>query len=329
MIAVVTGASGFIGSNLVAALRLRGIEVRIVARPGSSSVYSDGVVVHQVDLRDATTTARSPVWDGATHVFHLAGLTRAMTQAEYHLANVVPAASLVHMASARREPPRIVHVSSLAAAGPAATRPLQDDDPPHPVELYGRSKLAAEDVLRAAMGRVPIVIVRPTAVYGPHDRDFLAVFRQLVQPVALHATPPHHRLSLVHVQDCVDALLVAATHDAAPGCTGFVSAHDLTWGALYDAVGRTVGRNPPQITVPTSILRLGAFAGDSWATITRAARPPMLCSGRLALSAPEAWTCQPSCFVSLGWSPRVTLEEGLGATRDWYVAQGWLKLPAS
>lgn len=327
MIAVVTGASGFIGTNLVAALRERGAVVRLLARPESTATYPPDADVYRVDLRHAATAIASPVWDGATHLFHLAGLTRAHTRAQYHEANVVPTGVLAQMAAARNHAPRVIHVSSLAAAGPALQAPVRDSDAPHPIEPYGESKLAAETLLRAAKDRVPVVIVRPAAVYGPHDRDFLAVFRQLLSPVALHATRPNYQLSLVHVHDCVEALLIAATHPAAPGQTGVVAAHRLTWGELYNAVGHALGRTPPQVTVPSALLGLGALAGDTWATLTGATRPPLLSSGRLALSRPAAWTCEPSCFPALGWSPRITLADGLAATRDWYVERGWLNLP--
>src|ERR1044071_4982329 len=127
MVAVVTGSRGFIGSHLVDALRRGGHEGRPLV------VRAD----HAVD---------ASVLDGADVVFHLAGLTSSHSEAELHRANVDTTRALL---SAIPSQPRFVFVSSQAAAGPARSidQPVRETDAPNPVEAYGRSKLAAEDVV--------------------------------------------------------------------------------------------------------------------------------------------------------------------------------------
>jgi nucleoside-diphosphate-sugar epimerase len=96
------------------------------------------------------------------------------------------------------------------------------------------SKLEAEHAARLHEGSLPITIVRPAAVYGPRDGDFLRAFRLATRAIALHAIPRDHAFSIVHVADAVHALLLAAEHPAAVGRTYFVAnERPISWRELY------------------------------------------------------------------------------------------------
>lgn len=331
MIAVVTGSTGFIGSHLVETLLARGCTVRALVRAETSTgVHDDRIERFEADLLDDRSVRSSRAWEGATHVFHLAGVTKGRTLAHFRAGNVFPTANVLAALAARPgKPPRVVIVSSQAAAGPAQspTVPVRESDRPVPVEAYGRSKLQAEQAVTRYKDDLPVTIVRPAAVYGPRDRDFLAAFKQASRRVALHAVPPDHSFSVVHVADLVDALVRAADRPVAVGRTYFVADEaPLTWRQLYDEVAAAAGARPIQLQVPPSAVRLAAHAGDLLSTFT--GRPTLLNRNKAKLGRQRWWLCDASrARAELEWKSAIPLQLGLRDTYNWYVDAGWLRPP--
>lgn len=330
MIAVVTGSSGFIGSHLVDALLARGATVRALVREGSAADALDPRVQRSVvDLLDSRSVREAEVWEGATHVFHLAGVTKRRTLAQFRDGNVVPTANVLAAAAARGagSPPRVVLVSSQAAAGPAVApdRPVREDDPPRPIEGYGQSKLEAEQAARLHEDALPIAVIRPAAVYGPRDRDFLRAFRLAARPVALHAVPRDHAFSIIQVRDTVAALLLAATHPAAVGRTYFV-ANDTptTWRELYAEIARaSATMRTIELQIPLAALALAGRAGDAVSALT--GWHFLANSNKTSLARPRWWLCDASrAGAELGWHPSMTLQEGVRTTYLWYLEAGWM-----
>ncbi|MDB4880633.1 MAG: NAD-dependent epimerase/dehydratase [Gemmatimonadetes bacterium] len=331
MIAVVTGSTGFIGSHLVDALLARGATVRALVRPETPAAARDPRVPHwEADLLDDRSVRDSRVWEGATHVFHCAGITTGRTLAQFRAGNVFPTANVLAAIAARPTPrPRVVLLSSQAAAGPApsADAPVRETDRPLPVEAYGRSKLQAEQAVARYRDVIGVTIIRPSAVYGPRDREFLRVFRQATGRLALHAVPQEHRFSLVHVRDLVRALLLAAEQPAAVDRTYFIGGEPpVTWRALYDAVAASAGAAPFQVQLPLAATRLAARAGDVVSMLT--GRPTILNRNRAAMAASRYWVCDSTAArETLGWAPEVALQDGVREAYLWYVDVGWLRTP--
>lgn len=324
MIALVTGASGFIGGHLVAALQAAGHEVRVVGRP----------------LPPDALFHRAALWRGVTHVFHLAARTRAPHAQAFHDANVtftarLALAALAQAALAQTRAPRFLFVSSLAAMGPAPAgdRPRTDADVPGPIEHYGRSKWAAEQLLQG-LTDLPCTTLRLPAVYGPRDRDLLTLFRQVQRPLHWRATPGWHALTIAHVHDVVAALLAAAQHEATIGRTYGLGGDDRTWDALYDAVGDAVHetdcatapvprRRSQGVVVPQPLLTAAGMAGGIWARVT--GYTPLATPDKIALGRAPWWLCRGDRFsADTGWRPQVPLTDGLRATARWYRQHGWL-----
>ncbi len=326
MIAVVTGSTGFLGSHLVDLLVARGATVRVITRPESPA--ADGRVTEfRIDLRDGAAMERSPVWDGATHVFHLAGVTKARTARVFDDANVMPVRHLVSAVAGRAVPPHVVLVSSQAAGGPAATAAtaIRETDRPAPIEEYGRSKLRAESAALEFAERMPISIVRPAAVYGPRDRDFLEAFRQASGRIAWHAVPPDHQFSLLHVADAVRGILAAGSRSPGPARLYYLASDEpVTWRSLYREIATVAAASPLELQLPAQLLRAAAAAGDLIGALT--GRTFLLNRHKLDLGRPAYWICDSArARDEFGWRPSLTLSEGLAQTFSWYLESGWLR----
>lgn len=324
MIAVVTGATGFVGQNLVQRLRRDGHQVRCLVRSHASR--PEGASTHLVDYDDPRSLRDCEALDGADVVFHLAAATKGVRSRDFVAANVVPARHLLGALVARRLTPRFLFVSSQAAAGPAValTRPVTETDEPRPVEAYGQSKLEAERVVRSFGDRVPYTIVRPSSVFGPWDRDFLTLFRFARHGAILYPGVATHWLSLVNVHDAVEAILAAGSAPHAAGQTYFIAGETpVRWRDLGEEIARVVGRPVTHLNVPRPVVQAGAIAGELWARI--GARVSLANRAKAALSRHPYWVCAASrARAELGFSERRSLPDALRDTYLWYRDHGWL-----
>jgi nucleoside-diphosphate-sugar epimerase len=329
-IVVVTGATGFIGSALVDALVARGTRVHCLtrARPRGAEARGD-VEWHVVDWSDARIVERTPALAEAKLVFHLAGRTKGLTLDDFRAGNVRPTESLL-AAFVRRglRPDRFVLVSSQSAAGPAPglATPRRELDTPAPVDDYGRSKLEAEHVVQAYGNAFPWTIVRPSSVYGPRDRDFLAVFRQVSSGLWVYPATRERWLSIAYVNDVVEGILVAATHPNAVGRTYFLAGEPaVSWRDVYMAAAKATGaRKLLEVDLPQSMVDIAGRLGDLAARLTK--RVGLVTSTKVALGRPAYWICSTErARDELGFVCRTTLGAGMRDTARWYAARGWLR----
>ncbi|HEY7504380.1 MAG TPA: NAD(P)-dependent oxidoreductase [Gemmatimonadales bacterium] len=322
MKALVTGATGFVGSHLAEVLRSRGDEVTALVRSPSkaSALTSLGVHVVAGDLDDPGSLARAVA--GQDVVFHVAGLVAAKDEAGFLRVNRDGTASLA-AAAARARVGRFVYVSSMAAGGPADKgRPLTGIEPPRPVTAYGRSKLAGE---KAAMeGPLPWVIMRPPTVYGPRDREVLKVFRMARWGLAPVFGDGSQELSAVHGADLAEALVAAGT---APGTTGkiYYPCHPevVTSAAFVRAVADAMGRRVHLVPVPSPLGR--AMLGLTEATARLAGRTTILTRDKANEFFQVAWTGDPRPLTrDAGWRAAHDIGSGMADTFRWYRSAGWL-----
>ena len=205
--ALVTGATGFVGSHLAEELLGRGWTVRCTARGSSNTRWLDGLAVERValDLRDPA--AMPAATRDVDVVFHVAGVLSGATAADFEAGNVRATEQLLAATPAGT---RFVYVSSLAACGPNPdAAPLDERALCRPISLYGRSKRDAEEAVHRGAGQRTVTIVRPPAVYGPRDEAFLQLVRTLAAGWAPHVGGKK-RVSVVHVRDLVRGIADAA-----------------------------------------------------------------------------------------------------------------------
>ena len=307
MVIAVTGASGFIGSHLTDELERRGHRVVRLSRT-------------TVDYRNVGALANA--LSETDVVIHAAGATRSPSPASLFDANVTVTSNV--LAAFHGAGRRFVFVSSQAAAGPARAldAPTSEDDPPAPMEAYGRSKLDAEQLV--ATSALPWSIVRPCSVYGPRDRDFLQLFRLASRGVAVHPANRESWVSIAHVRDVVDGIIAAATMPVAVGRRYFLAnAEPAQWQSLFERAAASAGRQLKlDVEVPRLLVDIGARLGDIHARLTGDAS--LLTTEKVALSRAPFWICSNErARRELGFAPRVSLDEGFSETWKWYVEHQW------
>jgi dihydroflavonol-4-reductase len=333
---LVTGASGFIGRHLVNRLIERGCRVSCLVRATSRTdeLRSAGAQLLTGDVTNLAVIERVLASSQARMVFHLAGLLKTLRTDDFMRVNAGGVESVAAACADCDEPPVLVVVSSLAAAGPCAVdRPRVESDLPTLVSNYGRSKLAGELAAARYAGRVPISIVRPPIVFGSRDRGVLEMFRPIAS-WGIHVVPgwSQRRFSLVHVADLVEGLLLAAEKgervhpNGSPGQGVYFIAteENPTYAELGEAIAAALGKKRVHIVrLPAPVVKLAGLCGDAMTWIRQ--RPAWVNSDKMTEALAGSWTCSSAkARTHLGWYPAAALAERLRETAQWYRQEGWL-----
>lgn len=320
MLALVTGATGFVGSHLVEELLARGWRVRCTVRSTSSLRWLDGRAVESVTADLLHARGLSAAADGVDAIFHVAGLLRGDTWAEYLAGNRDTTRNLL---DASPRVPRFVHVSSLAVCGPSPDgTPMTEESGCAPISMYGRSKREAELEVWKRRGERAVTVIRPPVVYGPRDEGLSDLYRALAAGIQPVIGGPKF-VSIVHAAD-----LARATADAAgPAGAGeiFFASNErpLSYATLMELILKSMKRTAVKVPVPDRVLRLlGAVTEDT----TRLLGLGGLFTRDKALEMTQKyWTCSPAKAKRvLNWEARIPIERGMHETLAWYRSEGLL-----
>jgi nucleoside-diphosphate-sugar epimerase len=326
MQAVVTGSTGFVGGHLVDRLIEEGCDVLCLVRKSSSTERLEKLPVRRQVIRGYGDPDLARILSGVDCIFHVAGLTRARTAEPYLMVNRDATLQLLHEAlKAETTPRRFVYVSSLAAVGPNLSQEVQNEETaPHPHDHYGRSKRAGEEVVLAAKKDLPVTIVRPPVVYGTRDRNFVPMFRAASKSgIAPVIGSPDKQISMVYATDLADGIWRAGTHRDAVGQTYFITGGNHTFSEITDALAGAVERPLRTIRVPAWAARLLGELGELKWTLT--GKPQIVCRRKINDLLQPAWTCSyDKAQREIGYTPKVSLAEGMKKTAEWYRETGSL-----
>jgi len=257
---LITGASGFVGRALVAALADAGHHVRAATRDPRRVDFAEGVeVVQSGDYLGPIEW--SPMLDGVDDVVHLAGIAHIGKGVDASTYDRVIRGATAELAEAcvRSSVRHLVLMSSIRAqCGPAAQAVLTERDTPHPTEPYGWAKLAAEAVVMAAA--VPATVLRPTLVYGPHARGNVATLLRLADtPLPLPFAGLEARRSLLALDNLISAVAFVLASDRAKGETYIVADDEaVSVPEMIGALRRGLGRPRCLFPMPSALLSLMA-----------------------------------------------------------------------
>ena len=323
-IAIVTGASGFVGSHLVEKLLDLNFHVRVLARKESQLQWLKEKPLEIVRCEYNDIDCLANAIKDVNYIFHVAGVIKAKKKDLYYKGNVETTKNLLIASQNAKKLKRFVLVSSQAAAGPSSIQnPKTEEMDCYPVTTYGKSKLQAEEEVKKYEGKIPFTIVRPSAVYGPRDPETLIFFKSIKNGLQPMIGFQEKYVSLVHVSDLIEGIMLAAQSDKSIGQTYFISSErGYSWREIGDITAKILGKRVIRIKIPHLIVYL--VAGFSQA-INYFQNDATILNFEKANEIVEQWVCSvEKAKRELGYSQKIDLEKGIRQTLEWYMKNNWL-----
>jgi UDP-glucose 4-epimerase len=330
---LITGASGFIGSFLVEEALRQGHDVYAGIRKSSSREHLQDERIHFIELDLSSPEAlekkfkellRGP--GGFDYVVHNAGITYAPSKADFLVANFEYTKNLIHALRATGMPlKKFVLISSLAAYGPGHDKtfdPIRVSHPQRPISSYGSSKMLAEQYVRS-LSDFPYLVVNPTGVYGPRDKDFLVLMKMINKGFELNIGWGPQKLSFVYVKDLARAVMLSMISPSVQRCYLVSDGGHYNQEDFGAAVRKALGKKTLKMRVPLVPLRWTIKAVEELSRLF--GRQPFLNAEELNEITSANWLCDSGeIWREIASVPEYPLEKGVQAAIAWYKEKGWL-----
>ncbi|WP_345955614.1 NAD-dependent epimerase/dehydratase family protein [Mucilaginibacter sp. PAMB04168] len=322
---LITGASGFVGYHLIEAAMKNNLEVFGAVRKSSKvdHLKEFNIQYAYTNFNSVEALTAEIEQNQYDYIIHAAGVTKANSAAEYDAINTDYTINLAKAAVASGRIKKFVFISSLAAMGPIATVEgiITEQNEQLPVTAYGHSKRRAEEELKKFTS-LNYVILRPTAVYGPRDKDILIVLKQFAGRFEPYIGKIDQYLSFIYVKDLATACILGLTK-------GNQSAYLLSDGKRYNRyelaniTKRLLGINTFKIHLPVGFVRVIAGIAEGVSRITK--KPSALNIEKLNELTAVNWICSiEKAEKELDFHPQYDLNSGLNETLNWYKVNKWL-----
>ena len=314
---LITGAGGFIGSFLVEEALNRNWKVWAGIRQTSSKEYLCDERISFIDLfySDKEKLARQiethrtcfGKWD---YVIHNAGVTKCLHYEDFEKINYRFTRNLIEaLQEADAVPDKFILMSSLSASSPDT--------------LYGKSKRKAEEFLET-QENFPHLILRPTGVYGPRDKDYFLMLKSIKKGLELTAGYKPQILTFLYVKDLAKVVFLAA-ESAAKGKIYSVSDGNSYSDETYTRLAKkALGKeHVMKLRVPLTLLKMVSVLAEMFSKISK--KPSTLNRDKYNIMKRRDWTCDISPLIhDLGFQAEYDLERGIRECVIWYTNQGWL-----
>lgn len=323
---LITGANGFIGSTLVEKAVSLGWRVTAAIRKGSDLEHlkSFNISFLEVNYADQSELIKAfsalPVFD---YIIHNAGTTKAANLEEYLRVNQGYTQNLIEsLIECNRVPGKFLFVSSLAAVGPVSSGQVIDSQTtPNPVTWYGKSKLAAEKYLES-LPDFPWMIVQPTGVYGPKDKDIFVFINLVNKGLEFYIGNNEQNLSFIYSEDLADMMLAilkkGTLHQKYIGSDlkKYVSSD------LGNSVKKALNCKTIKLKIPVSVISSIALLSEKLGNLK--GKTPALNLDKMNELKAESWWCACENINKIQWKPKFDLYTGMQKTVDWYKLNKWL-----
>lgn len=332
---LITGASGFIGGFLVEEALRRGYDVWAGIRGGSSKAHLKDKRIRFIDLKykdpEALTEQlrmfvhENGAWD---FVIHNAGLTKALDKRDFFRVNAQNTSHFIEaLADAGCKPRKFLLMSSLSSYGQGdekTFRPIRLDDPQRPDTAYGQSKLEAENLVRRQT-YFPYVILRPTGVYGPGEKDYFMEIQSVSNGLDFAVGSVPQRITFIYVKDLATVAFLCLEKEEIRNRHYFVADGDVHTDESFarmiqDVLGK---KRVLHARIPLGLVHV-ACIGSEW--IGRILKKSMtLNTDKYIILKQRNWICDVTPLQDdLGFTPAYPLRKGLEESIEWYRKEGWL-----
>lgn len=327
---LITGATGFIGGFIVDEALNRGMQVWVAVRPTSSRKYLTDPRIQFLELNLGNKEQMKERMGNLKfdYVVHAAGATKCLHAEDFFRSNTEGTKNLVQALIELQMPlKRFVFVSSLSVYGPVAEeQPYREiclNDKPQPNTAYGRSKLAAEQYIES-LSSLPYVILQPTGVYGPRERDYFMMAKSIKSHTDFSVGYKPQDLTFVYVLDVVQAIFLALDSQKTGGKYMLSDGEVYSSRTFSDLIHRELGK--PwllRIKAPIWLLRIITFCGEYIGRMT--GKISALNNDKYNIMKQRNWRCDINpAKKDLGYKPKYQLDEGVRLTIKWYKENGWL-----
>jgi len=323
---LITGASGFLGYHIICAAIEKGLTVYAAVRKTSNIEHLIELPVKYLflDYDDEKDITRQLSENSIDFIIHAAGDTKALTQEVYNHVNATYTLNLAKAAeNCNRNFKKMVFISSLAATGPlpAAGDIITEQAIPNPVTAYGRSKLLAEAYL--AKIAIPTTILRPTAIYGPRDKNIFILIKIISRGLDPYIGKMQQQLSFVHARDVADLAVQSLFINNGTGVYNITDGKSYTRYQLSDITKTLLNKKATRFHLPMTMVKLLAFILEKingWIK-----KPSVLSREKLHELAAVNWVCDiTKAKTELAFAPKFDLQTGLADSIAWYKKNNWL-----
>ena len=329
---LITGASGFIGSFIVEEALRRGFETWAAVRKSSSREFLKDERIHFIELNlSSEEQLKKQLKDiQFDYVVHAAGVTKCLHKEDFFRINTEGTKNLVRALLDLQMPlKRFVYISSLSIMGAIREKQpyqeIRERDKAQPNTAYGKSKLEAEQWLNMQKEKLfPFVILRPTGVYGPRERDYFMMAKSIQSHIDFAVGFKQQDITFVYVTDVVQAVFLALEKGETGRCY-FLSDGEVYQSSTFSDLIRKELGNPwwIRITAPLWLLRIITFCGEYMGHLT--GKVTALNNDKYNIMKQRNWRCDISpARQELGYEPQVKLEEGVHKSIEWYKKNKWL-----
>ena len=330
---LITGASGFIGSFLVEEGLKRDYQVYAGIRKTSSRVYLRDERIHFAEFNFSSSNsivetlekykAQNIRFD---YIIHNAGVTKAQKKEDYTKVNFLNTKNFIEaLQKTGMVPDKFIFISSLAAYGPGNPKtmePVRLSDPPKPIELYGKSKLEAEKFI-LTLNEFPWLIIRPTGVYGPREKDYYVFFQTINRGLETYIGSTRQILTFIYVKDLVRVIFDAISSPVVQ------KAYFVTDGKEYDTetfaaiTKKHLGKHTIRLTVPPGLVKIIAQVMEK--SYGLFGKIPTLNTDKYNVMKSTNWRCEVEPLqYDFNFAAEYDLDKGVKETVEWYQKEGWL-----